>query len=65
MKADLDGLAFNVAAFISALFLLEYGADAFVDHAAVIAKRTGIPPTIIALLTAGAEWEEVRLSFPP
>ncbi|RYC81987.1 hypothetical protein BFJ63_vAg15130 [Fusarium oxysporum f. sp. narcissi] len=52
-------IAYNVAVFISTLFLLEFGADKFVDHTAIVARRTGIPDTIIALLTAGAEWEEL------
>lgn len=50
---------FGIAAFISALFLLEFGADKFIDHATIAARRTGVPETIIGLLTAGAEWEEV------
>ncbi|KAL5610310.1 hypothetical protein FOVSG1_004991 [Fusarium oxysporum f. sp. vasinfectum] len=54
-----DAIAYNVAVFISALFLLEFGADKFVDHTAIVARRTGIPDTVIALLTAGAEWEEL------
>lgn len=56
---NVDVIAYNVAAFVSTLFLLEFGADKFVDHTAIVAKRTGIPATVIALLTAGAEWEEV------
>ncbi|KAF4434139.1 hypothetical protein FACUT_7991 [Fusarium acutatum] len=54
-----DAIAYNVAVFISTLFLLEFGADKFVDHTAIVARRTGIPDTVIALLTAGAEWEEL------
>ncbi|KAH7419949.1 hypothetical protein BKA64DRAFT_29876 [Cadophora sp. MPI-SDFR-AT-0126] len=54
-----DNVAFNIAAFIGGLFVLEFGADKFIDHTAKIASRTGIPPTLIALLTAGAEWEEL------
>ncbi|GJN81196.1 hypothetical protein PLIIFM63780_004728 [Purpureocillium lilacinum] len=56
-------VAFNAAAFISTLFLLEFGADKFVDHTAIVARRTRIPDSIIALLTAGAEWEEGRPSL--
>jgi Ca2+/Na+ antiporter len=52
-------IAYNVAAFVCALFVLEKGADVFIDHTVIVAKRTGIPQPIIALLTAGAEWEEV------
>ncbi|KAF5639306.1 sodium calcium transporter [Fusarium sp. NRRL 52700] len=54
-----DAIPYNVAVFISTLFLLEFGADKFVDHTAIVARRTGIPDTVIALLTAGAEWEEL------
>jgi Ca2+/Na+ antiporter len=54
-----ESVFFDAGAFIGGLFLLEFGADKFIDHTAVIAKRLGISPTLIALLTAGAEWEEV------
>ena len=56
---DTDNVVFNIAAFIGGLFVLEFGADKFIDHTAKLAARTGLPPTLIALLTAGAEWEEV------
>jgi Ca2+/Na+ antiporter len=56
---DFDNVAFNIAAFIGGLFVLEFGADKFIDHTAKVAARLRIPPTLIALLTAGAEWEEV------
>lgn len=52
-------IAYNVASLLCALFVLEFGADKFIDHTAIVAKRTGIPQGVIALLTAGAEWEEV------
>ncbi|EXF77385.1 hypothetical protein CFIO01_12433 [Colletotrichum fioriniae PJ7] len=54
-------VAYNVAVFVSTLFLLEAGADKFVDHTAIVARRTGIPDTLIALITAGAEWEELAV----
>ncbi|CZS92333.1 hypothetical protein WAI453_000217 [Rhynchosporium graminicola] len=54
-----DNVVFNIAAFTGGLFVLEFGADKFIDHTAKIASRTGVPPTLIALLTAGAEWEEL------
>ncbi|USP78032.1 hypothetical protein yc1106_05306 [Curvularia clavata] len=59
--ANLDVVVYNIAVFISTLFLLEYGADKFVDHAAVVARRTGIPETIVGLITAGGEWEELAV----
>ncbi|KXH55783.1 hypothetical protein CSAL01_11792 [Colletotrichum salicis] len=30
-------------------------------HPAIVARRTGIPDTLIALITAGAEWEELAV----
>jgi Ca2+/Na+ antiporter len=59
--ADIDSVLYSIAAFICALFVLEVGADKFIDHTAVLAKRTGIPEGLIALLTAGAEWEELAV----
>ncbi|PVH97370.1 hypothetical protein DM02DRAFT_616531 [Periconia macrospinosa] len=59
--ANADVVAYNIAAFISTLFLLEFGADKFIDHTAVVARRTGIPETIIGLVTAGGEWEELAV----
>ncbi|KAJ0332468.1 hypothetical protein COL5a_002184 [Colletotrichum fioriniae] len=54
-------VAYNAAVFVGTLFLLEAGADKFVDHTAIVARRTGIPDTLIALITAGAEWEELAV----
>ena len=56
---NLEDILFNGCAFASALFLLEWGADKFVDHTVVVAKRSGVSPALVSLLTAGAEWEEV------
>jgi hypothetical protein len=52
-------LVFNVATLIAGVFVLDYGADEFIDHTVVVGRRLGISQAIIALLTAGAEWEEV------
>jgi Ca2+/Na+ antiporter len=54
-------ILYDVATFVTALFLLESGADRFIDHTAIVACRLGISETLIALVTAGAEWEEVSL----
>ncbi|KAI9768676.1 MAG: hypothetical protein M1839_003984 [Geoglossum umbratile] len=56
---DWDSVCFNAAAFIAGLFLLEFGADRFIDNTATVARRLRVSPTLIALLTAGAEWEEL------
>lgn len=57
--ANGEVVAYNIASLLCALFVLERGADTFIDHTAIVAKRTGIPQPVVALLTAGAEWEEV------
>ncbi|KAB5585390.1 Sodium/calcium exchanger protein-domain-containing protein [Coniochaeta sp. 2T2.1] len=57
--ADIDSLLFNIASFIAGLFLLQYGADKFIDHTAVVARRLNVSPTLVGLLTCGAEWEEL------
>ncbi|KAM0720889.1 hypothetical protein Q7P37_003174 [Cladosporium fusiforme] len=59
--ADTGIVAFNVASFICALFVLDFGADKFIDHTAIVARRTGVPQTVVALLIAGAEWEELAV----
>ncbi|KAK5114089.1 hypothetical protein LTR62_002658 [Meristemomyces frigidus] len=59
--ANIDEILYSIAAFICALFVLEWGADKFIDHTAILAKRTGLPEALIALLTAGAEWEELAV----
>ncbi len=56
---DWNSICFNSATFIAAIVLLDIGADKFVDHTALLARRLGVSATLIALLTAGAEWEEV------
>ncbi|TVY73610.1 putative membrane protein [Lachnellula suecica] len=58
---DIDNFLFNIAVFIGALFILENAADKFVDHTAKLAARLQVPPTLVALLTAGAEWEELAV----
>ncbi|RMZ73163.1 Sodium calcium exchanger membrane region [Pyrenophora seminiperda CCB06] len=56
-----DLICFNASAFAAGLFLLEFGADRFIDHTAIIAHRLGVSQTLVALLTAGAEWEELAV----
>lgn len=55
-------VAFNIGAFVSTLFLLEFGADKFIAHTSIVAARTKISEVVIGLVTAGAEWEEVRVT---
>ena len=56
-----ETLVFNIGVFISGLFLLEKGANIFVDNTALLASSLKIPSVLIALLTAGAEWEELAV----
>lgn len=57
---DWDSLFFNTGALIAGVFVLDYGADKFIDHTVILGQRLGISPTLISLLTAGAEYEEVH-----
>src|SRR6185369_13083284 len=65
MLPGLDGLAqpwqevAYVCAFLLGLVLLERGADWFVDATAALARRLHAPQTLVGLLTAGGEWEEL------
>ncbi|PYI02529.1 sodium/calcium transporter [Aspergillus sclerotiicarbonarius CBS 121057] len=58
---DWDTLCFNTATFIAGIFILDYGADKFLDHTVIVGRRLRISPTLIALLTAGAEYEELTV----
>ncbi|PBP22520.1 hypothetical protein BUE80_DR006557 [Diplocarpon rosae] len=60
-----ESVVFHSCAFIASVFLLQTGAALFTNNIAIIARRCGIPETLIALLTAGAEWEEVPLPEAP
>jgi hypothetical protein len=50
----------NTVIFLLSLVLLERSADNFVDSTAIVAARFGVSTVLVGLLTAGAEWEEVR-----
>lgn len=55
---DWDSLIFNIGVFIAGVFVLDNGADKFIDHTVIVGRALGVSQTIIALLTAGAEYEE-------
>lgn len=55
LRGILNGVVFCIA-----LLMLERSADIFVDSTSVVARRLGLPTILVGLLTAGAEWEEVR-----
>lgn len=48
-----------IGLFVAGLVLLEKGADLFGDAVGDLAEHTGASPTVIGLLTAGMEWEEL------
>ena len=48
-----------ILCFLVGLVCLERGADWFVAAAAALAKRLRAPQTLVGLLTAGGEWEEL------
>jgi K+-dependent Na+/Ca+ exchanger-like protein len=50
-------------AFLGGLALLERGADWFTDASAAIAERLHAPQTLVGLLTAGGEWEELVVAL--
>jgi Ca2+/Na+ antiporter len=50
-------------AFLCGLALLERGADWFTDASAAIAERLHAPQTLVGLLTAGGEWEELVVAL--
>lgn len=54
-------ILFNVAAFLAGLSLLERGASLFVASATTLAKRLRLPEVLVAILIAGAEWEELSV----
>lgn len=62
---DWNVICFNGACFTTALYLLEYGASKFINATAALSKRLGVSETLVALLTAGAEWEEVCTTLVP
>lgn len=54
-------ILFNVAAFVAGLSLLERGAKLFVSSTTTLAKRLHLPEVLVAILIAGAEWEELAV----
>ncbi len=48
-----------IVALLSGFVLLERGAEWFTEHIGKLVERTGLSETVIGLLTAGVEWEEM------
>ncbi|KAG4419659.1 hypothetical protein IFR04_007256 [Cadophora malorum] len=58
---DHNSFLSNSCASIASLYLLQTGAVLFTSSTAIIARQCGIPETFVALLTEGAEWEELAV----
>lgn len=54
-----SNLIYNSSVFLAGLLLLEKAADGFIRQVSSLSTQLGISSTLIALLTAGAEWEEL------
>ena len=52
-------LIYHSSVFVAALLLLEKAADGFIRRVSQLSTLLGVSPTLVALLTAGAEWEEL------
>ncbi|MBI2863590.1 MAG: sodium:calcium antiporter [Chloroflexi bacterium] len=52
-------LALFVALFLGGLVFIEKGADLLADKVGELAERTRVSETVVGLLTAGIEWEEL------
>ena len=59
MEWGWESIGYNSCCLISGLFVFQNGADLFIDHGEIIAQRAGVSETLVALLIAGSEWEEV------
>ena len=62
-KHKRNDLLYEGSVFLLGCYVLEKSADAFLDTISIVASRLRISETLIALFTAGAEWEEVSASF--
>ena len=65
MEWDWESIGFNSCCLVAALFVFQNGADLFIDHGEIIAQRCGVSETLVALVIAGSEWEEVLPSSSP
>lgn len=54
-----DAILFPLCTFILSLYTLEHSTSLFITSTARLAQRLHVSETLISLLTAGAEWEEL------
>ena len=56
---DTDALLYPLCTFLLSLYTLEHSTSLFINSTARLAHRLRVSETLISLLTAGAEWEEL------
>lgn len=54
----------QVPILLASVSVLERSANAFLDSVTAVSHLLQVNESLIALLTAGAEWEEVRTRMP-
>ncbi|KAJ9614239.1 hypothetical protein H2200_002375 [Cladophialophora chaetospira] len=59
--SSIDSLLFPLSTFLLSIYTLSTSTDAFISSTSALAHRLKISETLIALLTAGAEWEELAV----
>ncbi|KAF7158929.1 hypothetical protein CNMCM5623_004108 [Aspergillus felis] len=47
---DLESLIFNIGVFIAGVFVLDYGADTFIDHTVIVGRSLGLAVVVAAIL---------------
>ncbi|GIJ99575.1 hypothetical protein Aspvir_001709 [Aspergillus viridinutans] len=47
---DLDSLIFNIGVFIAGVYVLDYGADTFIDHTVIVGRSLGLAVVVAAIL---------------
>ncbi|OAP55727.1 hypothetical protein AYL99_09879 [Fonsecaea erecta] len=56
-----DSTLFSLCTFLLSVYTLGVSADVFISSTVQVARRLRVSETVIALLTAGAEWEELAV----
>jgi hypothetical protein len=57
-----QSLWIQVPLLLVSCYALDRSTDVFLDSIKVISQQISVDEALIALLTAGAEWEEVRIN---
>ncbi|KIX97460.1 uncharacterized protein Z520_06912 [Fonsecaea multimorphosa CBS 102226] len=60
-SASVDSTLFPLCTFLLSIYTLGISADVFISSTARVAHRLHVSETLVSLLTAGAEWEELAV----